>query len=56
VKPDLTLKKQVVVIGAGFGGLSFIKALDDSSSQITLIDTHNYHTFSPLLYQLLRLD
>jgi NADH dehydrogenase len=51
VKPDLTLKKQVVVIGAGFGGLSFIKALDDSSSQITLIDTHNYHTFSPLLYQ-----
>ncbi len=43
--------KKILVIGAGFGGLSFIKAMKDSSSEITLIDSHNFHTFLPLLYQ-----
>jgi NADH dehydrogenase len=43
--------KKILVIGAGFGGLSFIKAMKDSSAEITLIDSHNFHTFLPLLYQ-----
>lgn len=44
-------KKQIVVVGAGFGGLAFIKALKSPDFEITLIDSHNYHTFLPLLYQ-----
>lgn len=44
-------KQQVLVIGAGFGGLSFIKAMKDPSVEMTLIDSHNFHTFLPLLYQ-----
>ncbi|MFZ9840919.1 MAG: NAD(P)/FAD-dependent oxidoreductase, partial [Candidatus Nanopelagicales bacterium] len=43
--------KKVVVVGAGFGGLSFIKAMKDPGFEITLIDSHNFHTFLPLLYQ-----
>lgn len=44
-------KQQVLVIGAGFGGLSFIKAMKDPEVEMTLIDSHNFHTFLPLLYQ-----
>jgi NADH:ubiquinone reductase (H+-translocating) len=42
---------RTVVIGAGFGGLAFIKAAKHPDFDITLIDSHNFHTFSPLLYQ-----
>ncbi len=41
----------VVVIGAGFGGLRVARGLADSSVTVTLIDTNNFHTFQPLLYQ-----
>lgn len=44
-------KLKTVVIGAGFGGLTFIKAAKHADFDITLIDSHNFHTFSPLLYQ-----
>jgi NADH dehydrogenase len=47
--PSAGLK--TVVIGAGFGGLAFIKAAKHPDFDITLIDSHNFHTFSPLLYQ-----
>jgi NADH dehydrogenase len=42
---------QVVILGAGFGGLTAAKALAKSGLPITLIDRHNYHLFQPLLYQ-----
>jgi len=42
---------RVVIIGAGFGGLSAAKRLAKSPCRITLIDRHNYHLFQPLLYQ-----
>jgi NADH dehydrogenase len=42
---------RVVIIGAGFGGLSAAKALARSTFAVTLIDRHNYHLFQPLLYQ-----
>jgi NADH:ubiquinone reductase (H+-translocating) len=42
---------RVVIIGAGFGGLSAAKRLAKGPCQITLIDRHNYHLFQPLLYQ-----
>jgi len=44
-------KKKVVVIGAGFGGLSAVKGLKNADVDITLIDKRNHHLFQPLLYQ-----
>jgi NADH:quinone reductase (non-electrogenic) len=43
--------KRVVIVGAGFAGLSLTKRLAGSDFDITLIDRHNYHLFQPLLYQ-----
>lgn len=44
-------KPRLVVIGGGFGGLNFIKKLNEKYFQIVLLDRYNYHTFQPLLYQ-----
>jgi NADH dehydrogenase len=44
-------RPRVVIIGAGFAGLSAAKALARHDFAITLIDRHNYHLFQPLLYQ-----
>ncbi|MDQ2691418.1 MAG: NAD(P)/FAD-dependent oxidoreductase [Chloroflexota bacterium] len=41
----------VVVVGAGFGGLTAAQKLANAPVRITLIDRHNYHLFQPLLYQ-----
>jgi NADH:ubiquinone reductase (H+-translocating) len=45
------MNKRVVIVGAGFGGLSVAKALDGQPFDVTVIDRHNYHLFQPLLYQ-----
>ncbi len=42
---------RVVVVGAGFGGLSAAGTLAKGPLQVTVIDRRNYHTFQPLLYQ-----
>ncbi|MFT4849811.1 MAG: NADH dehydrogenase [Sediminicola sp.] len=42
---------RIIVIGGGFGGVSFINQLQKVKVQIVLFDRHNYHTFQPLLYQ-----
>lgn len=44
-------KRQVVIIGGGFGGLQAARKLARLPVQITLIDRKNHHTFQPLLYQ-----
>ena len=44
-------RPKVVVIGAGFGGMSAVRALAHEPVDITLIDRNNYHLFQPLLYQ-----
>jgi len=44
-------KPQVVIVGAGFGGLYAARALNHAPVQVTLLDRHNYHLFQPLLYQ-----
>ncbi len=41
----------VVVLGAGFGGLTFCKHLKTPAVRITLVDRTNHHLFQPLLYQ-----
>jgi len=49
-RADVT-RRRVVIVGAGFGGLSLAKDLKGSDFDVTLIDRHNYHLFQPLLYQ-----
>jgi NADH:ubiquinone reductase (H+-translocating) len=41
----------VVIIGAGFAGLTAAKKLRNAPVRITLVDRNNYHLFQPLLYQ-----
>lgn len=44
--------KHVVLVGGGFAGLNFLKAVsNDQRFRVTLIDKNNYHYFPPLLYQ-----
>jgi NADH dehydrogenase len=49
--PQTPRNLRVVIVGAGFGGLSAAKALAGAPFDVTLIDRHNYHLFQPLLYQ-----
>lgn len=44
-------KKRIVLIGAGFGGLAFTKKIDRKKYDVTILDRNNYHSFSPLFYQ-----
>jgi NADH dehydrogenase len=41
----------VVIVGGGFGGIELAKHLAKEPVEILLLDTHNYHSFPPLLYQ-----
>src|SRR5262245_43533764 len=43
--------KTVVIVGAGFGGLSAAKALRNAPVKVIVIDRTNHHLFQPLLYQ-----
>jgi NADH dehydrogenase len=49
--PDRARRHRVVIIGAGFAGLSAARALGMAPVDVTVIDRHNYHLFQPLLYQ-----
>ena len=42
---------QVVVLGAGFGGLTFCQHFHPPNARLTVVDKHNHHLFQPLLYQ-----
>jgi NADH dehydrogenase len=43
-------RPRVVILGAGFGGLTAAKALA-KEADVTVVDRHNFQTFLPLLYQ-----
>jgi len=45
-----TVPPRVVIVGAGFGGLTAAKALRHARAQVTIIDRQNHHLFQPLLY------
>src|ERR671928_1225032 len=51
VVPNTLRRPRVVIVGAGFGGLSAAKALASVPVDVTVIDRRNYHLFQPLLYQ-----
>jgi NADH dehydrogenase len=42
---------RVVVLGAGFGGLTFCQYFNHPDARITVVDRTNHHLFQPLLYQ-----
>jgi NADH:quinone reductase (non-electrogenic) len=44
-------RPRVVIVGAGFAGLQCAKKLDGGPVDVLLVDRHNYHLFTPLLYQ-----
>lgn len=48
----MVLRKRVVIIGGGFGGLYAAKTLANTNFDVILIDRKNHHTFQPLLYQI----
>lgn len=43
--------QNVVIVGAGFAGLSAAKELSKAPVTVTIIDQQNHHLFQPLLYQ-----
>ncbi len=51
VKPMPPPLKDVVIVGAGFAGLSAAKELAAAPVTVTIIDRQNHHLFQPLLYQ-----
>ncbi len=44
-------RPKVVIVGAGFGGLFAARELAGKAVDVLLIDRNNFHTFTPLLYQ-----
>ncbi|MBM3669464.1 MAG: NAD(P)/FAD-dependent oxidoreductase [Actinobacteria bacterium] len=46
------MKPRVVIVGAGFGGLTCARSLiDGGATDVTVVDRHPYQLFAPLLYQ-----
>ncbi len=45
------MRHQVLIVGAGFGGLSVAQGLAGADVDITIVDQRNHHLFQPLLYQ-----
>ena len=43
--------KRIVIIGAGFAGLTAAKALKHADADVVVIDRANHNLFQPLLYQ-----
>jgi NADH dehydrogenase len=40
-----------VVVGSGFAGITLVRNLRRTAVDVVLVDHHNYHLFTPLLYQ-----
>ena len=49
--PDQKRLPHVLVLGAGFGGLTFCQKFSPRRARVTVVDRQNHHLFQPLLYQ-----
>jgi choline dehydrogenase-like flavoprotein len=49
--PASARRPRIVIIGAGFGGLSAAQRLARVAADVIVIDRRNHHLFQPLLYQ-----
>jgi NADH dehydrogenase len=45
------MRRPIIVVGAGFGGLFAARRLARRGANVTVVDRRNFHTFTPLLYQ-----
>jgi NADH:ubiquinone reductase (H+-translocating) len=45
------VRKRVVIVGGGFGGINAAMDLAKLPVDVTMVDRKNYHLFQPLLYQ-----
>jgi NADH dehydrogenase len=45
------VRKRVVILGGGFGGINAAMELAKLPVDVTMVDRKNYHLFQPLLYQ-----
>jgi NADH dehydrogenase len=45
------VRPRVTIVGGGFGGLAAARGLRRVPVDVTLVDRHNYHLFTPLLYE-----
>src|SRR5271157_823452 len=48
---DSKQRPRVVIVGAGFAGLTAAQRIARLPVQVTVVDRKNHHTFQPLLYQ-----
>ncbi len=49
---DGSVRKRVVILGGGFGGIHAALGLAKMAVDVTVVDRKNHHTFQPLLYQI----
>ena len=45
------MRKKIVVVGGGFGGLPAARGVGGGDFDVTLVDRDNYFLFQPLAYQ-----
>ncbi|MGZ3422724.1 MAG: NAD(P)/FAD-dependent oxidoreductase [Polyangiales bacterium] len=45
------MEPHVVILGAGFGGITAAQSLAGKDVRVTIVDRRNHHLFQPLLYQ-----
>ena len=45
------MRPRILVLGGGFGGLTFCQSFNSPQAEVLLVDRQNHHLFQPLLYQ-----
>ncbi|KAJ7527404.1 hypothetical protein O6H91_16G052800 [Diphasiastrum complanatum] len=46
---EKSVKKRLIILGTGWGGISLLKELDTSQYDVTVVSPRNYFVFTPLL-------